>query len=110
MLNIQSGGIVRRAIINASSAGANAIIAAPSDPSLSIRVLFVKLVASGGANTCTFKSGTTAIDSADSLAASGGFTTGYVEVGYLQCNAGEALNLTLSDATAVTGLVLYQLV
>lgn len=90
---------------NPATAAANEIVAAVA--ATKYRVLAVYMHATGGANTATWKSATTAISGAIDLLADTAVVLPYSPVGWFQTAAAEALNLTLSAATAVAVNVVY---
>ncbi len=95
------------ATISAASSGANTIIAA--DASNKIKVLSYVIVADA-AVTVTFKSATTAISGAMSLAANGGVASPVGTPGggwVMETAVNQALVLTLSSAVGVRGHVSY---
>jgi hypothetical protein len=68
-----------------------------------IRVHQITLVASGGANTVTLRSGTTALTGAIDLAADGQYVSPDSPQGLAQTSYDEALNLLMTAATLVAG-------
>lgn len=98
---------VYRASISAASSGANTIVAAQSGKQ--IRVLAYTIIAAGAVGA-TWKSASTSISGAMSLAANGGVAQPFVEVGVLQTAVGELLGLTLDGAVQVSGYVVYQII
>ena len=101
------------ASVNVNTASDNTVIPAPSRDTQRIVVLGYSLfnqVAS--AQTVQFKSGSTAITAAMALpsAIGGGHVvqSGSNTTGVFYARPGEALNLTLSAGTAVTGLIQYR--
>lgn len=105
--NTQSSKPIRRAVIDVATSGDNTIVAAIA--STKIRVLAVVLVAAG-AVTVRFESGAggTALTGQMSLAANGGFASGFNPVGHFETAAGSLLNLELSGAVSVDGWIVYQ--
>lgn len=95
---------VKRAAISAASSGANTLVAAV--PGKAIRVLSFMLVAAAGVSV-NFESGTTDISGVMLLAA-GTPVAERVPWGVLQTAVGQALGLTLSGATQVSGMLTYQ--
>lgn len=100
-------GPVKRAAVAATTLGNNTLVAAVTGKS--IRVLALVLVASGGANTVRLESDAdgTALTGQMDLAADGQLVLPYNPAGWVVTVAGELLNLELSAATAVAGVVLY---
>jgi hypothetical protein len=94
--------------IDAASSGNNTIVAAQG-ASNAILVLAVVLVASGGANTCTWVSGSTDISGGMGFAENGGYSLSS-EFGVLKTGDNEALILNLSAATSVDGHLVYVVV
>ena len=92
------------AVIDCASSGDNSIVAAVSGKK--IRVLAVVLVCSGGANTVTWKDGSTAKSGGMGFAANGGYSVMY-PYGLWEGTATTALNLNLSAATSVDGHITY---
>lgn len=84
--------------------------AASSDgiPAMPIKVWQMDLVASGGANTLTFKSGSTAT-SVIGLTSNGAVTFQQTDQPWVEAKPGSALVLNLSAATAVVGTIYYTL-
>lgn len=100
-------GPVKRAAFSAATSGNNTLVAAVAGKV--IRVLALVLVASGGANTVRLESDAdgTALTGQMDLAADGQLVLPYNPAGWAQTVAGELLNLELSAATAVAGVVVY---
>lgn len=100
-------GPVRRAVVAASTGGNNTLVAAVAGKV--IRVLALVLVASGGANTVRLESDAdgSPLSGQMDLAADGQLILPYNPAGWVETVAGELLNLELSAATAVAGLLLY---
>lgn len=92
------------AIIQVSSSGNNQIVAAVA--SKKIRVLQVRLMASGTVNV-KWRSASTDIDGLAYLIANTGYVLPFSSLGWFETVAGEALNLNLSDAIAVGGVIKY---
>lgn len=101
---------VRTAILDTSTIGANAVIAAPASADVSIRVLSLVIVAAA-ANTVNLQSTTTTANKTSlfALAANGGLVLPFSEHGWFQCTAGEGLSINLSAATAVGITVQYMI-
>lgn len=98
---------IQFAVVSKAAIADNEIVAAVSGKK--IRVLSYTLNAAGGANTCTWKSATTALSGAmdigDNVSVSADCGAGLMETA-----AGEALNLALTAATLVAGHITYILV
>lgn len=94
------------AIIDAATSGDNTLIAAVT--SKKIRVHQVMLIASA-AVTARFESGAsgTALTGQMQLAANGGFTLPYSPMGWFETASNTLLNLELSGATSVDGIIGY---
>lgn len=93
--------------ISATAAGANTVVAA--DPLRRIKVTQYTLVASAD-NTVTWKSAATALSGGMSIIASGGIASPCstpAQGALFQTEVGEALVLSLSAATPVTGHLSY---
>lgn len=101
---------VQRAAVAAASSGDNTLVAAVAGKR--IRVLALVLVASGGANSVRLESaaGGTALSGVMDLVSDGQLVLPYNAAGWCETVAAELLNLELSAATAVAGLLLYALV
>jgi len=103
---IGAGLVPKYAVIAASSSGNNEIVAAVATKK--IRVLGYVLMGAGAVNA-KFRSA----DSADRTglhyiaAAGGGASASFNPVGWFETVAGEALNLNLSGAVAVGGVLVY---
>lgn len=100
-------GPVKRAAVAAAAAGNNTLVAAVTGKSL--RVMSLALVATGGANTVRLESDAdgTALTGQMNLAADGQLVLPYNPAGWVATVAGELLNLELSAATAVAGVLTY---
>lgn len=96
------------AVIAAASLGDNTLVAAVTGKK--IRVLAAVLVASGGANTVRFESGAggTALTGLMDLAADGQLVLPRNGSGWFETAAGALLNLELSVATSVAGMLVYE--
>lgn len=105
--NTQSSKPIRTAAVSAANSGDNTLIAAVSNNK--IRVLAVLLVAAGAVGV-RFESaaGGTALTGVMSLAANGGFVMPFNPVGWFETLASQLLNLELSGAVQVSGVVVYQ--
>lgn len=101
---------VRTAILDTSTLGANAIIAAPASTDVAIRVLSLVIVAAA-ANTVNLQSTTTTANKTSlfALAANGGLVLPFSEHGWFQTSPGEGLSINLSAATAVGITVQYMI-
>lgn len=93
-------------VIAASSSGANTVIAAVT--SKRIRVVALLLTANGAVNA-KWQSHVTPTDLTGLayLAANGGYTLPYNPLGWFQTVSGEALDINLSGAVAVGGMITY---
>lgn len=95
---------IRRIAVSASSSGDNAILALVTGKR--IRLLGCLLTAAGAVNV-KWRSNTTDLSAAVVLSASGdGFVLPEAITGWVETVAGQALNLNLSGAVAVTGHVI----
>lgn len=104
-MGIQSA--VQFAAISAAVLGDNTLVAAVAGKK--IRVLALFMVASGGANTTRFESGAggTALSGLMDLVADGQMNLAFNPAGWFETAAGALLNLELSAATAVGGMLAY---
>lgn len=96
------------AVISASTGGNNTLVAAVTGKK--IRVIAAVLVASGGANTIRFESAAdgTALTGQMDIADNGQLVLPYNGDGWFQSDVvSELLNLELSDATLVAGMLTY---
>lgn len=93
--------------ISESTAADNEIVAAVAGKKI---IVTSYVLVAGAAVAVTWKSGTTALSGAMSLAANGGISvdSGHAE-GVLKTATGEALNLALAGAVAVAGHLTYYL-
>jgi len=98
---------VQYAAVTAASAGANTLVDAVA--SQRIRVVALVLVASGGTNTVRLRSGASgpAITAQMDLANDGQLVLPYNPAGWCETVAGDLLNLELSDAGSVAGMLGY---
>lgn len=98
------------AAIAAATAGDNTLVAAVAGKR--IRVHSLVLVASGGANTAALESdaGGTALTGDMDIVDNGQLILPHNPAGWCQTVAGELLNLELSAATAVAGMLTYSLI
>ena len=96
------------AVIAAAGAGDNTLVAAVT--AKKIRILSAVLVASGGANTVRFESDAdgTALSGLMDIGDNGQLVLPLNGFGWLETVAGELLNLELSAATLVAGVLVYQ--
>jgi len=96
--------------VAAAAAGDNTLVAAVAGKR--IRVHALALVASGGANTVRLESGAagTALSGQMDLAADGQLVLAHNPAGWLQTAAGELLNMELTAATSVAGMLVYSLI
>lgn len=94
------------AIINATASGDTEVVAAVADRK--IRVIGLLFGAADGVSV-KFKSGSNDLTGAMPQAENGGVSCG-VPGGIFETNAGEALNINLSSAVAVGGVVSYLLI
>lgn len=90
--------------IELSGAGTTALVAAPTAPGAFIRVFDRQLSAPTGVVKATWKSGSTTLFS-DYPSATGGPVDVTTESGCIDCNPGEALNLTVDGACG--GVIRY---
>jgi hypothetical protein len=97
---------VKRAVISASASGSNQIVAAVSGKKI---VVLGYTIVAAGAVTAQWKSGSTNISGAMSLAANGGAAVPTVdnEIGCMETAADAALNLNLGGAVSVAGHLTY---
>ncbi len=100
--------VAQYAVIDAAVAGDNTLVAAVAGKK--IRVLAATLVASGGANTVRFESDAagTALSGLMDLAADGQLILPLNGFGWLETAAAALLNLELSAATLVAGVLVYE--
>ena len=97
------------AAIAVDQSGDHTLVAAV--PGKRIRVTSLVLVASGGTNTATLKSGTsTAITGAMDLVSDGQLVWRWLPAGWCETAAGELLNLHLTGANGVAGMLTYDLI
>ena len=102
-----AGVIPISAVVSAASAGDNTLVAATSGSR--ILVLSAALVASGGANTIRFESGAggTALTGQMDIADNGQFILDFSPAGHFETAKSALLNLELSAATSVAGVITY---
>lgn len=98
---------VQYAVVAAASAGDNTLVTGVT--AKKIRVVFLVLVASGGANTCRLEAGAggTALTGLMDLIADGQLVLPNNPAGWCEAGAGIGLNLELSAATLVAGMLGY---
>jgi hypothetical protein len=96
--------VIYQAFITPNSIGANQILAAV--PGYKIRVVAAAIVTTA-ANSVKFQSAANDISALWPLGANGGFVLPYNDHGWVQTNAGEALNINLSAATSTGVHVQY---
>lgn len=98
------------AVIDAAGNGNNTIVAAVAGKK--IRVLQCFLIMTGTAVTIRFESAAdgTALTGQMQPTQGGGFVLPFSPVGWFETNAGELLNLELSGAQSVDGVLKYVLV
>jgi hypothetical protein len=110
--NIQTAwgpGVVQQCTVNASSNGANTLIAAV--PGKKLVVLLGRLGPAAGAVTVTMQSsGGTVLDGPTALAANGGYIYPQSDFGHFATGLSEGLVLNLSGAVQVGGYLLYAIV
>jgi hypothetical protein len=94
------------AAISADALGTNELVAGVAG--LRIRVVSLVLVASGGANTVHLV-GEVALTGEMDIASNGQLILPYQPAGWCEAGTGEPLNLELSDATLVAGMLSYVL-
>lgn len=101
------GREVKRAVIAASTLGDNTLVAAVSGSR--ICVVSCVLVASGGLNTVRFESGAsgTALTGQMDIVDNGQLVLDFNPTGWFETAKGTLLNLELSAATAVAGVLSY---
>lgn len=106
-MNTQTSKPIRRVAIDHATSGDNTLVAAVSNTK--IRVLAVCLIAAG-AVTARFESGAagTALTGQMNIAANGGFVLPFNPVGWFETAASDLLNLELSGAVSVDGVLVYQ--
>lgn len=95
---------VKFASISEATAANNELVAAVAGKK--IRVIGLNFVCTG-ANTITFKSATDAISGAMGFDANSGLGGLYAPTGLMETAVGEALNMTQSAATQVSGFLSY---
>lgn len=101
---------INHTVVAVSAIADNAVVAAQG-AGIKILVHAVFIIANGGANVTTWKSGSTNIGGIVNLTAASGTFPAQVlpfsPVGWFKTNANEALNLALTAATAVQGVVVW---
>lgn len=97
---------IKYAVISAASLGDNTVVAAVTGKK--IRILSAVLIAAS-AVAVRFESGAggTAISGVMSLGANGGYTIPFSEAGWGETAAATLLNLELSAAVQVSGMLVY---
>ena len=98
---------VRYAVVSAAALGDNTVVDAVADKK--IRVTSLVLAASGGANSVRFESDPngTALTGVMDIVDNGSMVWPRNPAGWCETAAGELLNLELSAATAVAGVLGY---
>jgi hypothetical protein len=98
---------VKRAVIDAATSGDNTLVAAVTGKK--IRVLAAFLIMTGTAVTIRFESATggTALTGQMQPTQGGGFVLPYNPLGWFETLSGELLNLELSGAQSVDGVLNY---
>ncbi len=98
---------VKRAVIDAAGSGDNTLVAAVTGKK--IRVLACFLIMTGTAVTIRFESGTggTALTGQMQPTQGGGFVLPYNPVGWMETASATLLNLELSGAQSVDGVLIY---
>ena len=101
---------VQRAAISVDVDGDNTLVGAVAGQR--IRVLALVLVASGGVNTAQLQTGASgrALTAVMDLADNGKLVLPYNPAGYCETGTGELLNLALTEANLVAGVINYVLV
>lgn len=101
---------VQYAVVAAAAGGDNTLVAAVTGKR--IRVHALVLVASGGANSARLESaaGGAALTGVMDIADNGQLVLPYNPAGWCQTVAAQLLNLELSAATAVAGMLVYSLI
>lgn len=97
----------KRAVISENTAANNELVAAVSGKKICV---LEALIIAIGLNTITLKSATTAVTGPVTVGATGGFRIGpapWPGDHAIETAAGEALNMTQSAATRVSGYVVY---
>lgn len=98
---------VKRAVIDGASIGDNTLVAAVTGKK--IRVLAMFAIMTGTAVTIRFESaaGGTALTGQMQPSQGGGFVLPYNPVGWFETVSGELLNMELSGAQSVDGVLVY---
>lgn len=101
---------ISRAIIDGATSGDNTLVAAVTGKR--IRVLALFAIMTGTAVTIRFESaaGGTALTGQMQPTQGGGFVLPYNPVGWFETTAGELLNMELSGAQSVDGVLNYVLI
>lgn len=97
--------VVYRAAINASSNGANHVVA--GIPNRKLIVMQYKRIASDTVTATWESSGGSTLDGPCALAANGGESVPYSEIGHFETVAGEGLDLFLGSGVQVGGSLSY---
>lgn len=99
--------VIKRAIIDGATSGDNTLVAAVTGKK--IRVLALFAIMTGTAVTIRFESGAggTALTGQMQPTQGGGFVLSYNPVGWFETAAGELLNMELSGAQSVDGVLTY---
>lgn len=101
--------VIQRAVVNAASAGDNTIVAASGGKQIFVLYWFI---IAGGTVNATWQDGAsgTALTGPIPLVANTGVSTGFTPQGSILTSANTLLNLSLSGAIQVSGIVNYILV
>lgn len=99
--------VIKRAAIDGATSGDNTLVAAVTGKK--IRVLALMAVMTGTAVTIRFESaaGGTALTGQMQPTQGGGFVMPFNPVGWFETNSGELLNMELSGAQSVDGVLVY---
>lgn len=98
-------GTITRAAVSANTSGQSSVVSAPG-AGLKIIVFSIALIANA-ANNVKFQSSSTDKTGLFYLPANGGFVLPHNPHGWIECAENEALNINLSAAQAVGGVVVY---
>lgn len=103
-----NGAPLKRAVIDAASAGDNTLVAAVTGKKIRVLSLFI-VNGHTATQTVRFESGAsgTALTGQMIFGANGGMTLGENEHGWFETAAGALLNLELAGATTVDGALTY---
>ena len=101
---------IQYAVVAATAAGDNTLVAAVTGKRIRVHALFV--VASGGANSVRLESGagTLALTGVMDIVDNGQLVLPHNSAGWCQTAVAALLNLELSAATPVGGLLVYSLI